>query len=79
MNFLILDKFTFDVIFKIFHENIHYRNNLFQENPEDNIYVKIRELTLVIIGVISLKNAKFWLKTKKIKFLGIEPIFQAYL
>ena len=58
-------EFTLCMIFKIFHENSHYRNGHFQENRENHIkgeFVKIRKFTLVIIVMISPQKWQFGLK-----------------
>ena len=50
------------LIFQIFHVNSHYQNDHFQENRENHIYgvfVKIRELTLIIIFVIFPQKLQF--------------------
>ena len=53
------------MIFKIFRENRHYQNGQFQEKREDYIkgeYVKIWELSLVIIFVIFAQKRQFRLE-----------------
>ena len=75
------NEFTLNMIFKIFHENNHYRNGHFQGNRKNHIkgeFLKIREFSLVIRFVtFPLKNVSFGLKMKVLKFHGIQPNYNS--
>ena len=47
-----------------------------RENQEKGEFVKIPELTLIMIYLISLKNDNLGSKMKDLKFLGIQPSYE---
>ena len=64
------------MIYKIFHENSHYRNDRFQENRKNPIYhefVKVRDFTLVIVFVIFFQKRQFRLKNENFEISGNTP------